>query len=306
MEGIASLDALAAKQHGVFSRNQAAGCGLTYHQVRARLENGTWVALDANVFALRSASATWKRQLHAAVLSRPLAIVAGRSAGFLHEFPGFHRTRPEILVPFRGNARSPLARVIRSRQFERVATTAIEGHTATTIAETILTLSFRESEAVLERLIDDQLATGKLQIPDFDPIFERLADARLRGLPALRRVVGARDSKAYQPPTTELERLLYELLDDELLPMYTRQLPINFPQLDATVDAFIPRWNMIVEGDGRRWHTRKKDFEKDRQRDNAAAAAGYLVVRFSYSMLRDDPGGCLRTLVDAGGWRRTA
>ena len=300
------VDRLAARQHGVVGRSQALDCGLTSHQIRVRLESGEWWAVDANVFVLRSSPATWERKMHSAVVSRPKALVAGRSAGYLHDFTGFRPGKPEILVPFQGNARSPLARVIRSRHFDRVGTVEIEGFTCTSIAETVLTLSLRESAQTIERVVDDRIAAGSLRIPDFDPILDRLLKARQRGLPTLRRIVAERDSEAYQPPTTELERLLYELLDRAELPAYVRQLPISYPKTRATVDAYIPDWWMIVEGDGRRWHTRKADFERDRRRDNEAAAAGFLVIRLSYQMLRNDPGGCLQTLIDAGRFRATA
>lgn len=301
-----SIDALAARQHGVFNRRHAITNGFTYDQIRTRLASGEWIAIDVNVFALRSAPATWHRQLQAAILSRPVALAAGRSAGVLHGFSGFSHTRPEILVPFPGNARSPIARVIRSRHFERISTATVQGFPATSVAETIFTLSLTESAALLERVIDDQLAAKQLRIPDFDPIFERLENARLRNLPSLRRIVADRDRKAYQPPTTELERLLYQMLDRPELPDYERQLPIQYERLAATVDAFIPPWRIIVEGDGRRWHTRRADFERDRRRDNLAAAAGFLVVRFSYRMLHDDPDACFQTLIDSGSWRQSA
>jgi very-short-patch-repair endonuclease len=57
---------------------------------------------------------------------------------------------------------------------------------------------------------------------------------------------------------------------------------------------------MIVEADGRRWHTRQADFERDRRRDNAALALGLVVVRFTYKMLVTEPDYCLRILLDAG------
>ncbi len=103
-----------------------------------------------------------------------------------------------------------------------------------------------------------------------------------------------------------MEKLLYQLLIRPELPPHDRQLPIAYERLDATVDAYIAEWSIIVEADGRRWHTRVADFERDRARDNAAAAAGLVVVRFTYRMLKDNPKQCLETLVNAGRWRRPA
>ena len=147
------------------------------------------------------------------------------------------------------------------------------------------------------------MAEGSLTAADFDSIFARLTNARVRGLTALRRIVLVRDHDTYQPPMSELERLLYKLLDRDELPGFTRQIPFTFEQTAATVDAYIEAWQMIVEGDGRRWHSRREDFERDRIRDNAALAAGFVVIRFTYRMLKSDPEGCVRTLLQTGKWR---
>jgi len=292
-----------ARQHGVLSRVQARDSGLSDHQIRSLIETGRWLIVDANVFASGSSPSTWRRRMGAAVLSRPTALVAGRSAAYLHSFPGFPTTRPEILVPFPGNARSVIARVIRSRHFDLISRTVIDGLEATTAAETILTLSMRETPATIERVVDDSLASRRLTVADFDPILERLEHARMRGLPTLRRIVAMRDDAAYQAPTSELERLLYRLLDSDELPVYDRQVPIKYPTAAATVDAFIPAWRVIVEADGRRWHTRRDDFERDRSRDNSAATAGLIVVRFTYHMLKNQRDHCRQVLLETGSWR---
>lgn len=304
VRGTHRLEDIAARQHGVFSRAQAIECGFSYSAIHARCYAGDWIVLDDAVYAFRSSPPTWERRLQAAILSRPAAFVAGRSAAYLHRFGGYTRGRPEILVPFDGNARSDMAKVIRSRHFDLIATTTRNSFTVTTIPETILTLSFRDPARTIERVVDEQLAARRLAIEEFDPILERLARARMRGLGALRKIVADRDREAYQPPTTELERLLYDLLDDPRVPRYDRQSPFPLPADRALVDAFVPDWGMIAEADGRRWHTRREDFEADRRRDNAAAASGFVVIRFTYWMLVNERDACLSTLLQTGEWRR--
>ena len=294
---------VAARQHGVISRGQALDAGLTRSAIGTRILRGQWVRIDTAVYVVAAAPHTWRRQLWAAYLSRPEALVAGRSAARLLSFPGVGPSRPEILLPFRGNARSPLARIIRSRHYELIGHQPVDGFEVTTRAETVFTLGFTNPPASIERWVDWLMAAHRLKASDFDLIFARLTNARVRGLPALKRIVLARDHDAYQPPTSELERLLYRMLDRDELPPYSRQVPFAFDQVDATVDAYVDSWRMIVEGDGRRWHTRKADFERDRLRDNAAAAEGIVVIRFTYRMLKSDLEACVRTLLEAGQWR---
>jgi len=294
---------LIAAQDGAISRSQASELGFSDAQIAQRLAVGRWVRLCRGVYAPATSESSWHQRLRAAILSNPEALVAGRSAAVLLDFPGFPRTRPEILMPFDGDSRSDIARVIRSRHFDSISRTKVNRFKTTTPAETVLTLSLRETAATIERLVDDLLARRKLRMVDFDPILDRLAKARQRGLPPLKRIIAARSSDAYRPPTSELERMLYRLLDQPGVPPYSRQLPIEYPTVRATVDAFIEKWRLIVESDGRAWHTRSADFDRDRKRDNAAAAEGFQVVRFTYSMLDNEWDECLRTLLDAGSHR---
>jgi very-short-patch-repair endonuclease len=45
----------------------------------------------------------------------------------------------------------------------------------------------------------------------------------------------------------------------------------------------------VIEADSRRWHTRKRDFAVDRQRDNDATLAGWRVLRFTWADLTKRP-----------------
>ncbi|MGH8958306.1 MAG: DUF559 domain-containing protein [Acidimicrobiia bacterium] len=66
------------------------------------------------------------------------------------------------------------------------------------------------------------------------------------------------------------------------------------------MDCFIDDWLLIVEADGRRWHSRQADFERDRTRDNAATAVGIATLRFTWDMLKRRPRECLATLLQTG------
>lgn len=301
MEIDRKVDQFAARQYGVVSRAQAASVGMTDSMIARRLGTGRWIRLTSGVYAYASAPPRWERQVAAAVLSRPRAYVAGRSAAYLHGFDGYRPGRPEIMVPSRSNARSPLARVIRESHFDRVAVTRISGFETTSVAETIWTLASKLSKKQLERLVDSQLSARNVRVDAFDPILERITGERRPGKPGLEAALADRRLDAYQPPTTELEAHLYPLLDSPGIPPYTRQCPFRLADgIQAVLDAYIALWRMIVEADGRRWHTRQADFERDRRRDNAAATLGLTVIRFTYRMLVDEPAYCLQTLREAG------
>lgn len=97
--------------------------------------------------------------------------------------------------------------------------------------------------------------------------------------------------------------MLERLVDDPAVPPATPQFPFRFDTLPMVVDIYIAAWRLILEADARRWHSRRADFERDRARDNAAAAAGLAVLRFTRRMLTEDFEGCRRTLLQTGSVR---
>jgi very-short-patch-repair endonuclease len=240
----------------------------------------------------------------AALLAKPNAIAAGRSAAHLHQFPGFSQTRPVIMVGLQVSARSSMAKVIRSQRFDDVTTIRRRGFLVSSEAETVMTLARELSEERLETLVDELLARGSCSVEELATVAD--ASDGVPGVPKLRRIASHRLADAYQPPTSELERLLYRILDDPRLPRYERQMPIRYRGARATVDACISPWRLIVEGDGRRWHTRKADMERDRLRDNEAVAHGYAVLRFTYEVLRDTPESVVDTVLRTGRVRRAS
>jgi very-short-patch-repair endonuclease len=62
---------------------------------------------------------------------------------------------------------------------------------------------------------------------------------------------------------------------------------------------------VIVEADGRTWHTRLEDFERDRQRDAEAAAAGFQTLRFTYHQVLHEDRWVRRILIETGARRVT-
>jgi hypothetical protein len=292
------LDDYAARQYGVFSLTQASSVGMTPKMIETRRVNGAWVPMAPSVYALRSAPPKWERQMAAALLTREGAIVAGRAAAYLHDLPGFRQSRPTIMVGPTGNARSPLATVIRSRYFDLIERDRVRGFETSAEADTIVTLAKDHSGNDLERVVDEVLARGSCSVQTLVDVAARRSHSP--GLRKLLPIIEARLPGAYQPPTSELERLLYRLVDHPAIPPTTRQLPFHFQEVDATVDLYIPAWRLIVEGDGRRWHNRKADHERDRLRDNEATAHGFAVLRFTWEMLTKSPHSCLDTLVRTG------
>jgi very-short-patch-repair endonuclease len=297
------IDRLARRQHGVFTRRQAEAAGHGEASIRHRLETGRWLGLTPGVYAVASAPATWERQLSAALLSRPGSLAAGASAAYLWNFRGFRPGRPVIMTPASSNARLSIGKVVRVADFNEVSATTQRTFQVTTVAETLWTLAKTLSPADLENLVDQQIAMGHTTVDDLVSILDRVEPSRQRGLVNFRRAVRLAHPESESTAATILEVMLYRLLDQPGIPSVTRQQPLLLDH-PSRVDALIPDWSLVVEADGRNWHTRQADFQRDRDRDNHLASLGFLVVRFTYQDLAVRFDHCLQTLIATGRHRR--
>ncbi len=296
----AAVDQYFAHQYGIITNAQARKAGLTPRMIQRRVESGRWRHVARGLYAVASAPPTWHQRLAAAVLHHNQALVTGNSAARLHEFEVPRVDRPEVMVPFTANARSPLGKVERSCFYFQTNRFRVMGFEVISPAETVLKLAASRSEAEVGKLVDHTLVNRTATLGEYQDILDRIAGGRVRGAPSLRKVVTERRSDAYQPPTSELERLSRRLTDDPRVPPANHQHRLLGSAGLMIVDTFIEAWGLILEVDGRNYHTRKADFERDRRRDNAAAAQGLIVLRFTWRMIRDDLDYCLETLLATG------
>lgn len=300
-----SVDAVAASQHGVISRPQAIAAGVTNDGIQHRLETAAWVVLAPGVYALRSAPRTWERDLTAALLSRPGSLACRRSAARLHELEGFRPARPEIVIPYGGNARSGVATIRRSVYFADLGRTTIRGCATIDLPETLFMLAGVVGDDRFHRLVDGVLTAERCSIEELNDIHLRHLGDRIPGITRFQRTLETRQGRAYVPPASELERRLALLLGRPGIPEAVFQHPLPWGSGPQRVDAYLPGWRLIVEADGRAWHTRVADFERDRERDNAATAHGVAVLRFTWAMLTRRFARCVELLMHTGTHRRS-
>jgi very-short-patch-repair endonuclease len=291
------LERLARGQHGVFRRDQAAGLGFTHGMIEHRLACGAWIKMAAAIYALASAPATWRRQVKAAELSLAGAVVSHRAAAVLHGIDGFRPGAIDLTVRASGPSRCPFAVVHR-----RAVTPAIriDRITTTPLARTVLDLAGQVPAPRLAAMFDDLVVARRLRIDDLRAEYELVAPTRCRGTGVVRWLLDDRVDGGL-PAANELERALHRVLRAPGLPAAEHQASFPWwPQAPYRVDALLPAWRRIVEADGRRWHTREADFERDRARDHLAQRHGYEVTRFTYRQLVAAPQYAREVLLDIG------
>ncbi|WP_346622579.1 DUF559 domain-containing protein [Blastococcus montanus] len=82
------------------------------------------------------------------------------------------------------------------------------------------------------------------------------------------------------------------VLDVAGLPACRQQHRVLLPDGPVLLDAAWPEVELAVELDGAAFHGSPEARERDLRRDAALAAAGWIVLRFSYRRLTRNPAAC--------------
>ncbi len=97
-----------------------------------------------------------------------------------------------------------------------------------------------------------------------------------------------------------LEERFAALCDDAGLPAPRRNARLRVGRCLVEVDVLWPDRRVVVELDGTAFHRTARAFERDRRRDAALVAAGYVVARLTWRRVVDEPDvvvGELRTIL---------
>lgn len=281
-----AVDTLGARQHGAFNWLQFRAVGGTKGMAKRRLLSGHWLEPLHLVFALASHPATWERQLKIVELGCPGAVIAGRSAATLHGLKGFRPGRPNVIIPHGTSYQCRLATVRRSRLLP--PTTIVDAIRVTSIEFTVLDVATTLGAGPLGDCVDEATMYRRL---DLSLLADLLIERRCSHPAAVRmlHLVLAERLEEDEPTESLLELDLYRLLVEARVPgVEYQQPPPWWPEAPLRVDATIPAARLIIEADGRAWHSRYNDFERDRSRDNEAALNGWSVVRYTWKRLKED------------------
>jgi len=280
------LEELAAKQHGVFSRQQAFTIGASERFVQRRLTRRDWVRVAPAVYALLPSRGTWRRQCKIAELASDGGAIAGTTAAALHGLTGFGQGVIEVALAVNSANRNVPAR---AHRYAGARVVTVDGIRVTTIAQTLFDLAGRVGLRRLERAIDDAIASARVTVAELEERLEFYDGSRRPGMPRMRALIGERSIDGWAPPESELEALLLRVLARlPGGPTVLRQAAFPWrSDRPGRVDVLLPQHRLIVEADGRRWHSRVADFDIDRWRDNEAVAHGHRVMRFTWVHLTD-------------------
>lgn len=127
------------------------------------------------------------------------------------------------------------------------------------------------------RAVEQAERSGRLDLAAVGRMLDRAGGHR--GAGRLRRVLA--DYREPPPTRSELERRFLKLVVNAGLP----RPRVNTKVAGLEVDFFWPQWRLVVELDGRAYHSGPRSFERDRVRDARLQRARCRVLRVTHKRM---------------------
>lgn len=285
----ALVDQLASTQAGCVSRSQALTIGLSDATIRRRLKTRRWHRAHPGVYVLVGASRSWMQDVWTAVLAAGPRSVPSQDVAVTHEsallLHGLAPTRVRrypitLTVPNGCHPRVPGAVVHQIDDLEPHHCTNLGALTVATPARAIVDLAANVGKVHLGSLVDELVVQRRVTPAALSAC---LADVARPGKPGVNTMGSVLDDRGpgHVPAQSDLERLLFQAIATAGLPEPVRQfmLPGRHARPEFVDAAYLDAL-LIVEADGRRWHTRIQDLKRDHARDAEASRSGWLTLRF--------------------------
>jgi hypothetical protein len=295
----ARIARFALRQGGTVSRAQALAVGMTDSSMCRRLRSGRWIVLHPGVYLLAGVPPTWHTEIWAALLAAgPLASVTHETSVRLHGSPHVGLRPITLTVPHGAHprVRGAVIHQIDDLRAHQIAT--IDGLPVSRPARAVVEVAATLGRRRLGRVLDDLAFDRRTSYEEVGLALAEVARPGKPGVVALASVLDER-SAASVPGDSELEHALFAALLAAGLPQPEAQrvLP-GTGAVEGVVDAAYPDCRLILEADGRRWHTRVADLRRDHERDAEAARAGWQTLRFLYEQITRDPEGVCAVVAD--------
>jgi predicted transcriptional regulator of viral defense system len=276
---------LASRAHGVVTRAELLGAGLTPEVIRQRMDRGLLAPIHRGVYRVGHTAPSLEARYMAAVKAcGDDALLAGRAAAHLWGLIKGSPPEPEVLAP--NDRRVKGVRVRRARRSELPPAVSRRGIPVTTVPRTLVDLASSLPEEALARACHEAGVLHKTTPKQVDEVLMRFPNAR--GRRKLERVLHGDVSVSL----SRLESRFLELLkEDGLLLPVTNKIAGG-----RRVDCRWPDHKLTVELDSYRFHNSRYAWERDRLREREARSRGDEFRRYTAMDVFDEPAFMLAEL----------
>jgi len=279
---------LGGRQSGYLTMRQAIACGMSAEAVRRRVEAKRWIRIRPGLFLIPGFQPSLRGRLLAATAALG-AVVSHESAAELHCLPGVRTGLAVVTVRTRTTNRFPEVRVHQTTDLTSGHVIELEGMPVTNTVRTVIDLASSMPVPAIGKLVDHLVVRGEATIDQIGDAVSELARHGKPGMKTMHSVLEYREGEGFMGES-RLEMWALRLLRQWGFPDPELQYPLPWRSgRKGRVDFAYPHIRLIIEIDGRAWHTTLEAFEGDRLRDNLAQLAGWRVLRITYQMLVEHP-----------------
>ncbi|HEU4738795.1 MAG TPA: DUF559 domain-containing protein [Solirubrobacterales bacterium] len=285
---------LAARQYGVVALWQLEGLGLHVKVVDRRVAVGRLHRVHQGVFAVGHRLLDRRGHLIAAVLACGSgAVLSHRSAAYLHGILDDSRSRVDVIAPNRRGRCPDGIAAHRDGTLTPADRTTIDGIPCTSLPRTLLDIAASQPPRTLRYAVNQAEVEGVFDLTDMVELLKRSKGRR--GVARLRLAIEDHDPQE-QETRRELEKKLLRLFKRAGFRPAEVNGHLVIEGISMMPDFMWRDAQLIVEADSRRVHGTVAAFEKDRERDQRLASAGWTVIRVTWRQVVDEPERVTRTL----------
>jgi hypothetical protein len=276
---------LASRAHGVVTRSELLGAGITFGQIRRRLDRGALIAVHRGVYRVGHRAPSLDAHYMAAVKAcGDRAVLCARAAAHLWVLLKGSPPQPEVLAPVK--RRVPGVITHRASSIEPGDVVIRRGIAVTTVARTIADIASSLPQASLARACHEAGVLYGLTPKQVEAVLGRRPSSP--GAGTLRRVL-------YGEIPVTLSRLESRFIER------LREAGLSLPQTNRPadgrrVDCRWPEHRLTVELDSYRYHSSRHSWERDRRREREAHARGDEFRRYTWLDVFEDPAFMLAEL----------
>lgn len=283
------IAAVAARQHGVVTRQQLFEAGLAPGAAGRRLVAGWLQPIHRGVYRIGPLVAPRALEMAALLANGPGAVLSHQTAASVLGFSAMGAAEPDarssgrvsnpvqVTVAGAGRCRRPGIRVHRVRRLEPEERTVRDGLAVTAPDRTLLDIAASSGSRELEGCVARAMREGAVDRESLVALADRHRGRA--GAPALSELL----RRGTEPALTrsEAEARLLALIREAGLPDPESNVSIGRYE----VDFLWRNAGIAVEVDGFRHHSSRPRFEGDRRKDAWLLAAGIRVLRLSWNQI---------------------
>jgi hypothetical protein len=276
------LDALAGTQLGLLTRDNVLSYGGSDHYIRTCIERKRWQQLQQGVYLTGSAPPTWlQRELAACMAAGPHAVGSHRAGATIWWLDGAYESMLELTVspPFGPMPRKTV--VHRSIRWEPEHHTIRRGVPVTDVNRTLIDYAAVVPPLLTERAIEDAFRRGYTNEGALRRRLAVVGGHGARGAGRLRTVLDARLEG--RPARSGFEVMMLDVLRQYGLPMPVRNFVVVMNGRPvAELDLAYPDGLIDLEANGAKWHSTRRQRQRDAERQQLLETLGWHVEPFDY------------------------